>query len=80
MKMEVGSVYKEEVIMSTVYFDSMGPSGNIYAVLSLCKESVSKKELNELAAKVFSSKSYEEALSRIREYVDLIDVSGRYNG
>ena len=66
--------------MNKVYFDSMGPSGNIYAILSLCEESISKKDINELIRKVFDSKSYEEALSHIREYVDLIDISGEYNG
>lgn len=66
--------------MNTVYFDSMGPSGNIYAVVGLCKNEITKEEYKELIDKVFSSKSYEEALSHIREYVDLIDISGEYNG
>ena len=64
--------------METVYFDSLGESGNIFAVISLTKPFLSKADFKELTNKVFGSGSYEEALSHIREYVDLIDVSGEY--
>jgi len=65
--------------MDRVYFDSMGPSGNIFAVVASCKDSLSKSEYKELIDKVFNSTSYEKALGCVREYVDLIDLSGKYN-
>ena len=65
--------------MDTVYFDSMGPSGNIFAVVASCKSKLSKSEYKGLIDKVFNSNSYEEALRCVREYVDLIDLSGAYN-
>lgn len=61
-----------------VYFNSQGQSGNIYHILSLVQRELRKQrrinDFNELRDKVFNSKSYDEALSHIREYVDLIDL------
>lgn len=61
-----------------VYFNSLGQSGNIYFVLGLVQRELRKQrrvnDYNELRDKVFNSKSYAEALSHIREYVDLIDI------
>lgn len=63
-----------------VYFDSRGPSGNIYHILGEVSKALRKErritEFNELRDKVFSSASYEDALAVIREHVDLIDKSG----
>lgn len=65
-----------------VYFESSGPSGNIYSILGGVRN-VLKKELrindyNTMLDRVLSSGSYDEALSIIREYVVLIDKNGRY--
>lgn len=61
-----------------VYFNSRGPSGNIYFVLGLVQRELRKQrrinDFNELRDKVLNSKSYDEALSHIREYVDLVDL------
>lgn len=65
-----------------VNFDSQGPSGNIFYILGLVRESLRKQrriiDYNECWEKVQASGSYEEALRIIREYVELIDVQGRY--
>jgi len=64
-----------------VYFQSTGQSGNIYHILGLVQRELRKQrrinDFNELRDKVYSSKSYEEALSHIRNYVDLIDLDGK---
>lgn len=62
-----------------VYFDSRGPSGNIYHILGEVSKAMRKEhriiEFNDMRDKVFSSSSYDEALAVIREHVDLIDKS-----
>lgn len=64
--------------MRTVYFDSRGESGNIFAVVSLVKSRLTKTEYKDLVNNILNSASYEEALSHVREYVDLVDISGEY--
>lgn len=63
----------------TVYYDSKGPSGNIYHILGLVRQEMRKQrritEFNECRDKVFDSQSYEDALAVINEYVDLVDTS-----
>jgi hypothetical protein len=63
-----------------VFFDSQGPSGNIYHILGEVSKALRKEsritEFNELRDKVFSSSSYADALKVIREHVSLIDKSG----
>lgn len=63
----------------TVYYDSTGPSGNIYHIIGLVQQEMRKQrrisEFNECRDKVFASQSYEDALAVIREYVNLIDTS-----
>ena len=64
-----------------VYFNSRGPSGNIFCILGMVQRELRKKrrinDFNELRDKVTNSHSYKEALSIIREYVDLIDLDGK---
>lgn len=61
-----------------VRFSRSGPSGNIYAVLgaaTVClQEHGAKTEAEEMQERVFSSGSYEEALSVIGKYVCLVEV------
>lgn len=61
-----------------VYFQSKGESGNIYYILGMVQRELRKQrkinDFNELRDRVYNSHSYEEALSVIREYVDLIDL------
>lgn len=63
---------------SVIYFKSQGQSGNIYYILGMVQRELRKQrrinDFNELRDKVYNSKSYDEALSVIREYVDLIDL------
>lgn len=65
-----------------IYFNSLGPSGNIFAILGLVKNEMRKQrritEYNTMWERVQNSKSYEEALAVIREYVELIDLDGRH--
>ena len=65
-----------------VRFQSTGPSGNIYYILGAARDALRKQsrinDYNEMRDKVLSSESYREALIHIREYVDLIDIDGKY--
>lgn len=67
---------------SIVNFDSYGPSGNIFHILGLVRNELRKQrriiDYNDCWERVQKSNSYEEALKIIREYVDLIDIQGRY--
>jgi len=62
-----------------VYYDSKGPSGNIYDILGKVGVELRKQrrqtDFNTMRDKVFEAKSYEEALAVIRGYVDLIDTA-----
>jgi hypothetical protein len=62
-----------------IFFESMGPSGNIYAVLSAVRHELHKRrrinEYNEVWERVQNAKSYEEALQIIGEKVNIIDLS-----
>lgn len=65
-----------------VHFRSSGESGNIYAILAKVSSYLYKQkriwEYNELRDKVYTCGNYEAALNAIREYVDLVDLDGRY--
>lgn len=65
-----------------VKFDSQGPSGNIFHILGMVRQELRKQrriiDYNDCWERVHKSGSYEEALKIIREYVDLIDIQGRY--
>lgn len=64
-----------------VEFDSKGESGNIYHILGQVSQVMRKvrriNDFNEMRDKVFASGSYKEALAHIREYVILVDKSGK---
>jgi hypothetical protein len=72
----------------TVMFNSRGESGNIYYILNLTRVAVMNRnensrkqnlaEYNAMCRRVYSSQSYAEALSIIRETVTLIDLDGQY--
>lgn len=65
-----------------IEFDSRGPSGNIFHILGLVRDALRKQrriiDYNDCWERVQKSSSYEEALKIIREYVELIDIQGRY--
>lgn len=65
---------------SAVCFESKGVSGNIFYILGMVQKELRKQrrinDFNELRDRVYNSHSYKEALSIIREYVDLIDLDG----
>lgn len=56
-----------------IEIDLNGPDGNIYAVIGIVAREIGRKEAQEMQNRVFSSKSYEEALEVINEYVELVD-------
>lgn len=66
----------------TINFDSRGPSGNIFHILGMVRNALSKQrritDYNKCWERVQASHSYEEALKIIREYVELIDVRERF--
>jgi len=61
----------------TIHFNSRGESGNIFWILGAVKTALHKQrritDYNNLRDRVTASGSYNEALSIIREYVDLVD-------
>lgn len=63
-----------------VIFDSRGFSGNIFHILGMVRNQLHKErriaDYNECQERVRNSHSYEEALSIIREYVNLVDSRG----
>lgn len=63
-----------------IEFDSRGPSGNVFYILSLVRNELRKQrriiDYNNCWERVQNSHSYEGALTIIREYVDLIDTRG----
>ena len=65
-----------------IEFDSRGESGNIYWILGKVRDALRKQrritDYNNLWERVQNSGSYTEALAIIREYVDLVDVRGRF--
>ncbi len=72
--------YVEIVDKPRVEFDSNGSSGNIYHILGMAQHALRKQhriaDYNLLRDRVFESKSYKDALTIIREYIDLIDIRG----
>ncbi len=64
-----------------IFFDSNGESGNIFYILGMVNREMRKarriNDYNILRERVFDCHSYKDALSIIREYVDLIDIQGR---
>lgn len=63
---------------NVVFFDRHGPSGNIYYILGMAQKVMKKQrrytDFNTMRDRVFESKSYEEALAIIAEYVKLIEI------
>lgn len=60
---------------------SSGPEGNIYALLAKVRTEMRKRRLiqkyNDLYCDVTNCKSYQEAIARIRQDVELIDTDKR---
>lgn len=65
-----------------VEFESRGPSGNVYHIIGMVQQAMRKQrrimEYNEMWERVQNSKSYDQALTVMREYVDLVDLDGKY--
>lgn len=64
-----------------VYFRSTGATGNVYAILGAVRTELgaSRRDLfNKIYGRVMECHSYAEALSIVRESVDLIDLDGKY--
>lgn len=60
---------------------SNGPEGNIYAILAKVRAEMRKRRLiqkyNDLYCDVINCKSYQEAIARIRQDIELIDTDKR---
>ena len=65
-----------------VKFQSSKESGNIFWILGAARNELQKQrritDYNIMRDRVCESKSYEEALKIIREYVELIDLDGKF--
>jgi hypothetical protein len=65
-----------------IQFESMGPTGNIYWILGAARKELHKQrritEYNTMWERVVTSQSYIDALVVIREYVELIDLDGKF--
>ena len=65
-----------------IQFRSTKESGNIFWILGAAKNELQKQrritDYNTMRDRVCESKSYEEALAIIREYVELIDLDGKF--
>lgn len=64
----------------TIHYNSKGESGNIFWIIrAICEEckinGIKPTTFKEMLEQVFSAGSYEEALSIIREHVNLIDTA-----
>lgn len=64
-----------------IYFDSTGPTGNIFFILGKVQRVLmdlgKHEEASNVSGEVLSSHSYEEALAIMRKYVELIDTKRR---
>lgn len=65
-----------------IQFRSTKESGNIFWILGEVSAVMKKQrritEFNTMRDRVFEAQSYEEALAIIREYVELIDLDGKF--
>jgi hypothetical protein len=65
-----------------IQFQSTKSSGNIFWILGEVSAVMKKQrritEYNTMRDRVFEAQSYEEALAIIREYVELIDLDGKF--
>lgn len=63
---------------TTITISKSGPTGNIYCVLGLVQKEMRKQQrindYNEARDKVFASKSYKDALTILRELVNIVEV------
>ena len=61
----------------------VGADGNIFNLIGISSRALKRegfyKEADELATRVMESKSYDEALNIIMEYVDPVDVDYERN-
>lgn len=64
-----------------VTISSLGEGGNIFAILakvySAMRQNSLSQEYNRLKSDVMECKTYDEAIVRIKQDVDLIDTDGR---
>jgi len=65
-----------------VEFHSRGPEGNIFFILAKVRRALQKQsritDYNNLWERVQQCASYQEALAKIREIVDLEDLDGDF--
>ena len=63
----------------TIFYESKGPSGNIYSLLAILRENLKEqgryKEFAEISRRVQNADSYKQALEIIGETATLIDIS-----
>jgi hypothetical protein len=65
-----------------IQFQSTKENGNIFWILGEVSAVMKKQrritEYNTMRDRVFEAQSYKEALAIIREYVELIDLDGKF--
>lgn len=58
----------------------IGADGNVFNLIGICSKSIKKagydKEANEMSERIFKSKSYDEALAIMCEYIEPVEVGG----
>jgi len=61
---------------NTITINSRSEDGNIFAILGLAKKKILKSDYEKMAQDVLSSASHKDAIARIRQEVELIDLDG----
>ena len=65
-----------------IQFQSTKESGNIFWILGAASAELKKQrritDFNVMRDRVFEASSYDDALAIIREYVELVDLDGKY--
>lgn len=65
-----------------IQFQSTGHSGNIFWILGAARKELQKQrritDYNTMWERVQKSQSYTDALAIIREYVELVDLDGKF--
>jgi hypothetical protein len=70
----------ERLHKATLRLDLSGPDGNVYVVVAAARQVLKALDrgdpgIGELADRLPTCRSYDEALAMVREYVNLVDVS-----
>ena len=66
---------------AAIIISSNGPDGNIFAILAKARQAMQvqqpPQDFNSLFADVQNCKSYADAIARIKQDIELIDLDGK---